>query len=1189
MALIKLGEAISILPSDIRNNIFDDDQDITLMFQKEANDFKAIAPKAKDFLYFTCVMMHAAEASLIDEKGALKKKADGSPVEAKWVVNANGSWVWDCNDAAVMPYRNNNRDIFPEPELKKAYKKWVKKPLCVDHRSQEAEMVRGIIIDTFYDDKYKRVIALCALDKINYPDLAHKVATGYSASVSMGTAVGKAVCTEKGCHRVARTEMDFCDHMKKKSCYGEINTELEPLELSIVVNPADPRAKIKHIVAAADTLARYVSLQDGMFAKQASTDNNLHSLVELMNDEMDTFESSMEASEMEASEKQEIQDKVYQVKGILSDLLKKLPKADESSEVSEAYEQRSSKEMKDTDLENTDRSYNIPGRFAKDNLLKSLKDKVGQLDKLINNMAFEKSPQTFNEENKMATEKKSYFQGGGGVNEPAPKQTKYPKEEADKVRNTEDKHMVGAEEPGTDGLMGDDEAKKKLLLRAEVEERRLRRQAAVEKAQELLKNKKAYMLGGGAENEPTPGKAKYPKEDSDKIRDKEDKQMTGAAPFPGVGKVDGLYGDDLKKKEMVSRAKLSARFVKAADSRSSRWDVFAGDKLILSATVNELAQPYEKVATKEFGKAMISTIKREGFNAAIKLYKSAQAVAAPGALPAAPADAAPAAEVPMDMPMEAPLGDSPVDTGEAGDDPALSLKDKLDEMDGLLAECKKAVEALAEEDLSGPEMDAIEAPKTAGVSLPAMRRTLHAALVKGFKQAIAELSGHIDEMQLMSHVYKTASNKDSARYVANLSKAASEDAKQTVANVYKLMSAFVKYARGAEEMQKKAQYAPVQPGSMTPEPMLPTKATPLPVRAPNVPGPQGSMSADDSDESKLDEEIERLLAESDSSAANDPFGAPEMPKDPFGNAIDATKKKEQDKKPGAPVPPAPPVQNADTSCADDEECKEDECEADDNDVKLEVEVPDQALKVKANRAELRAKLAQKGEKFSDVLKGAHPGGKATTKLDIKPSGDLGVIEDMHEIHDKMMDVATAAPRHVREAAAEINRLVVAGKINPTEEEFTHLVRVGLDGDAVKYWKQYYAQAKDSEASSFAADLVKETAKKKADQEIESHRVKLARSFELANTMASKGIITGTREAINAQVNDLMKYNDESFKSVASMVEKLPAVKTASMPVVGQSDSMISQQVITETVKTSSSKDLAEELTSIFSNVKGRNF
>ena len=62
----------------------------------------------------------------------------------------------------------------------------------------------------------------------------------------MGTAVGKAICTD--CGNVAKVEADFCEHMLNKSCYGEINVELKPIELSIVVNGADQKARIRHLM-----------------------------------------------------------------------------------------------------------------------------------------------------------------------------------------------------------------------------------------------------------------------------------------------------------------------------------------------------------------------------------------------------------------------------------------------------------------------------------------------------------------------------------------------------------------------------------------------------------------------------------------------------------------------------------------------------------------------------------------------------------------------------------------------------------------------------------------------------------------------------------------------------------------------------------------------------------------------------
>src|SRR5208282_6369691 len=83
----------------------------------------------------------------------------------------------------------------------------------------------------------------------------------------MGTAVGRAICTD--CARVARTEQDFCSHMKNKSCYGEINIDLNPIELSIVMNGADQKATIKHVLAAANTLNTYVENKQKELTKLA--------------------------------------------------------------------------------------------------------------------------------------------------------------------------------------------------------------------------------------------------------------------------------------------------------------------------------------------------------------------------------------------------------------------------------------------------------------------------------------------------------------------------------------------------------------------------------------------------------------------------------------------------------------------------------------------------------------------------------------------------------------------------------------------------------------------------------------------------------------------------------------------------------------------------------------------------------
>lgn len=223
----------------------------TLREEQKKRGATELSPYVDDFLYASCIMMHAAESALINqETGEVIKNANGTSVSG-WFEkydSADGRETarWVSPDG-IRPTKNNNGDIFPEAELLKAYKNWIGKPLCKDHVSNSVDGIRGVIVDTFYDPKFKRVHALFALDKKNYPDLARKVEAGYATNVSMGTAVGRSVCTE--CQNVATVASEFCGHVKARTHYGEINLDLNPIELSIVVTGADPRAKIRKIVA----------------------------------------------------------------------------------------------------------------------------------------------------------------------------------------------------------------------------------------------------------------------------------------------------------------------------------------------------------------------------------------------------------------------------------------------------------------------------------------------------------------------------------------------------------------------------------------------------------------------------------------------------------------------------------------------------------------------------------------------------------------------------------------------------------------------------------------------------------------------------------------------------------------------------------------------------------------------------
>ena len=151
MAFIKKGETTTITAESLRqaeNVKFD--PEVLDQFCKVAGELKTIAPRANDFLYFAAVMMHSAEAALLNDDGSIKKCAKGDLVTCSW-DKSKDSWKWVCSDNNIRPYKNSNNDIFPEEELIKAHKKWVGRPLCIDHKSDSMDHVRGVIVDTYYD------------------------------------------------------------------------------------------------------------------------------------------------------------------------------------------------------------------------------------------------------------------------------------------------------------------------------------------------------------------------------------------------------------------------------------------------------------------------------------------------------------------------------------------------------------------------------------------------------------------------------------------------------------------------------------------------------------------------------------------------------------------------------------------------------------------------------------------------------------------------------------------------------------------------------------------------------------------------------------------------------------------------------------------------------------------------------
>lgn len=1146
IGFIKIGESLEISPSDIQD--FSSvspliSEDIILEFKKTASQLKKIAPKADDFLYFSAVMMHAAEVVSINDDGTPKLNSRGDQVKVSW-DKGGGTWRWKSSDPCVKPYKNSNGDIFPEEELIKAHKKWIGKPLCIDHKSSSVDHVRGFIVDTYYDRKLKRVIALCALDKHNYPDLARKVSTGYSNSVSMGTAVGKAICFD--CATVAKTEADFCKCMRNKSCYGEINIDLNPIELSIVVNGADPQAKIKHIIAAANSLNDYVEKKEAELNKIAEV---------IYSANVSVYDSSKDPKSPSYSLVHSISTQdINELKENISDALKRVEEFKEeassikeedfdlsgSSEDEEGQEELSdhadNEENKKKDQDDSDSPEDFHLTASKLDLkLDAIKHKLAHIQENLTNLSRIFSQKSNKKEEIMSgtrndnLNKRGYFQGGGGVNEPTPGQAKYEKDPLnDELRDGGDKQMVG-HTPFPDvgsvdelypGATKSDLELKKMLARAQAEERAAKRTELVSRAKDALNNKQAYFQGGGGANEPTPGKRKYtPDPINDDLREDGDKQTVGQKPFPEVGKVDGLHpspssvseSDELKRKQMLNRAGYSAKFIKAAntdgshDPANSLWQVYNQDgSLVFAASVNELScgKPialYAGIANESFGKDLIKKVRAFGPIGTKSLYKRAQDAQQPQEMPAAPAAPA-AAPVQAETTAMAPASEQETqeqvpevqDTGKNGD-PKRVVMDLAQKISTLSSDLIEAVRVLTGEqaemgDLAELSKEPSSEEKVTTASLQKMRRELNGALISAMKESVATLRDHESELKTISSIYKKSSlNSSSKDMVDSLVEDAVVEAKEAVADAFKLLEAFVKYARGTEAIVKRAQEENLESLSDGSDmgfsddldlPELPDL---------DLLNDEEVMQAHDADEDRDDIDDE-WFEDEDSVEDGDLLDDTSMANDV---SFTAPQDKVQDvlKVPGTQI-----VSNAN-------------------------------LNSKAGRAAYRAKLAAE-LKFNPVL-------EQSSKHVEKSKGELSDVETVEQVHDKMMDVVTS-PVKVRKEAEAIQKLISEGRI--TTADFPALIANGLDEEAVKYWKEFFGEA-GSEGSEFAKELVKEHVKAQLDQEAGAYKVKLARAYELAYDMLDRGLISRDRGAIASQVEEVMKWNDESFNSVKRLVEK----------------------------------------------------
>lgn len=167
----------------------------------------------------------------------------------------SGGEKWGCN---------GNYDYFPWEEIKKAANTAIGKGFYIEHKEDSFEDAKGLILDVFPNDEEEFLVALCAIDKNEFPEFIQQILDGTYNQVSMSCLASECECSL--CHNVAHSFDDLCQHMNvnfpitylkgKKDDKGndiyEINRDLCFTGLSSVAVPADKDAFVFDIKASKD-------------------------------------------------------------------------------------------------------------------------------------------------------------------------------------------------------------------------------------------------------------------------------------------------------------------------------------------------------------------------------------------------------------------------------------------------------------------------------------------------------------------------------------------------------------------------------------------------------------------------------------------------------------------------------------------------------------------------------------------------------------------------------------------------------------------------------------------------------------------------------------------------------------------------------------------------------------------------
>lgn len=150
-------------------------------------------------------------------KEVLEKYKDFDIVKA--MKDQSGSkLLWVRARAIDADKVNSNGDYFSEKALLEevdfkdgkvpAYKTFEGVPIYSNHKNDDIELAKGVVVHAEWDDKEKCVYCTFFIDEEAYPDIARGIRHGIIHDVSMGTSVEEGECSI--CGNIATSERDWC-------------------------------------------------------------------------------------------------------------------------------------------------------------------------------------------------------------------------------------------------------------------------------------------------------------------------------------------------------------------------------------------------------------------------------------------------------------------------------------------------------------------------------------------------------------------------------------------------------------------------------------------------------------------------------------------------------------------------------------------------------------------------------------------------------------------------------------------------------------------------------------------------------------------------------------------------------------------------------------------------------------------